>query len=101
MIQPILVNRLEQVRKILRSHRVKSAFAFGSVCRETFDQESDIDLLVDFEDGIDPIAYGQLYWDLAEQLEKAVDRSVDLVTLSSIRNAYFLQEVEATRETIL
>lgn len=34
-MQPILAQRLPQLAEILKAHRVKRAYAFGSVCTES------------------------------------------------------------------
>jgi uncharacterized protein len=45
-----LINeRSIDIERLCRKHKVKSLYAFGSVLTETFNDDSDVDLLVDFE----------------------------------------------------
>jgi predicted nucleotidyltransferase len=88
---------LPQVVTLLKSHRVKRAYAFGSVVNGPFEKDSDIDLLIAFEDHIDPVKYGELYFDLSEQLEALLNRPVDLITEPSLKNPYFIKSVNETK----
>lgn len=60
-----------------RRHIRKLAF-FGSVLRDDFDAQSDIDVLVEFEEGHTP---GFAFIDIQDELSKLLgNRQVDLVT---------------------
>jgi hypothetical protein len=101
MIHPSVRPHLDDIRSILKKHAVKEAYVYGSAVTENFSDQSDLDLLVEFQDGIETTSFADLWWDLCERIEETVHHPVDVVTLSSITNPYFLQEVEATREAIL
>ncbi len=58
-LQPILTHNLPRITQILKQNQVKRAYAFGSVCTERFGPDSDIDLLIAFDDGLDPIIYAK------------------------------------------
>ena len=68
MIHASIQGKLPDLISLLKSHRVKRAYAFGSVCTSNFNNNSDVDLLISFEQGIDPIEYGDLYWSLNEKM---------------------------------
>ncbi|MGB3779080.1 MAG: nucleotidyltransferase domain-containing protein [Tunicatimonas sp.] len=92
----MLADRLGSIRRLCATHRVKSLFAFGSVCTDTFGADSDVDLLVAFH----PMDYGDYadtYFTLAEQLEHLLDRPVDLVTDKSLSNPYFIKSVNESK----
>jgi uncharacterized protein len=101
MIHPEVRNRLEELRDALRAHKVQKAFVFGSAVKGEFTPESDLDLLIEFSPGIEPDEYADLWWDLNDRLEELIGRKVDIITLPSIRNKYFMMELENTREAIL
>jgi predicted nucleotidyltransferase len=88
---------LPEVISLLKSYKVKRAYAFGSAVNGPFRADSDIDLLIAFDDDLDPIEYGTLYFDLAEELEKLLDRPVDLITEPSLKNPYFIKSLEETK----
>ena len=89
----ILSNRLPEVIALMRNHKVKKAYAFGSVVNAHFNKDSDIDLLIAFEDNLDPVEYGELYFDLADKLENLLQHPVDLITEPSLKNPYFIKSL--------
>jgi len=90
---------LKKIRELCLQNGVKSLDAFGSVTRSDFHNESDIDLLVDFNEQ-DPIRYTDLYFTLKEQLEALLNRQIDLVEARSVRNSFFKKELEKTKFSI-
>lgn len=101
MIHPEIEARLEELKQVLVSHKVKEAYIFGSAVKETFSKDSDLDLLIEFDPGTEPLDVANLWWDLNDRLEEVIGRKVDLVTISSIKNKYFMMELNNTREAIL
>ena len=99
-MQSLLANNLSQISNVLKAHKVRRAYAFGSVCTDRFTDDSDIDLLIAFDEGIDPIEYGDLYWSLDEILPKILGRPVDLMTERQLRNPYFIKVMNRTKTTI-
>ena len=92
-----LTNKLPEVIRILKANHVKRAYAFGSVCTDKFSDQSDIDLLITFEDNLDPVLQGSIYWVLEEQLQKILNRTVELVSEHSINNPYFIKTLNKTK----
>ena len=72
-----------------RNHVRRLAF-FGSVLRDDFGPESDVDVLVEFEPGHVP---GFAFFDLQEELAAILGRRVDLHTKGSL-SRYFRDEVD-------
>jgi predicted nucleotidyltransferase len=56
---------------------------FGSVTRGDFTDNSDIDIMVEFNDDID-----WKFFDLQEELEKLLERKVDLVAEGAMKSHY-------------
>jgi predicted nucleotidyltransferase len=90
-------NKIPSIIALMKMHRVKRAYAFGSVVKGDFNKDSDIDLLIAFEDNLDPVEYGQHYFDLADQLEELLKRPVDLITEASLKNPYFIKSLNETK----
>jgi predicted nucleotidyltransferase len=81
--------------------RVYRLYLFGSAASDHFDTaRSDLDFLVSFTDRQPTGDYADRYLDFADGLEHLFERSIDLITEQSIRNPYFRQEVEATRQLL-
>jgi len=71
---------------------------FGSVLREDFRPDSDIDVLV----SIDPKAHIGLFEliDMKLELEKMFKRPVDLIEKEGLRNPYRRQEILRTAQVV-
>lgn len=80
IIQLLQLNKRELVRK----YNLKSLALFGSFIREEATEESDIDILVEFEKPI-----GLDFVLLADELEEILGVKVDLVTPNSIKPKMF------------
>jgi|SRR3990172_8433335 hypothetical protein len=86
----------KKIADFCRRWKINEFSFFGSVLREDFRPDSDVDILVSFH----PKAEWSL-WDLAEmkeELEKIFGRSVDLVEKEALRNPFRRHSILSTRE---
>ena len=85
-----------QLAEFCRRHQIQTLSFFGSVLREDFRPDSDIDVLVEFEDGHVPglLGIARMERELSEILG---GRKVDLRTPEDL-SRYFRQEVLAKAE---
>ena len=97
IVHPDFMPYLPNVIRILKEHRVKTAYLFGSVLTDRFNRESDVDILVQYEPFDNPLAFGDNIWDLRFALEDNLERDVDLVNEDVLKNPYFIQELNATK----
>lgn len=95
----LLELKIDDIVRLCRLHKVSKLFAFGSVLKESFNDESDIDLIVDF-DQVPIEDYADNYFDLKYALESLFNRPVDLLEEQAIRNPYFKRELEKERQLI-
>ncbi|HMD99328.1 MAG TPA: nucleotidyltransferase family protein [Terriglobia bacterium] len=86
------------VRDFCRKWKVAELSVFGSVLREDFRPDSDVDVLVTF--AMD--AQWSLYdWvDMIAELREIFGRDVDLLSSQSLRNPFRRHEILKTRETV-
>ena len=97
----LIKDYIHKILTIIKKHKIKEAYLFGSVITDKFDEaKSDIDLLVNFIDGLDPLEKGELIWNLRFALEDTLNRPIDLITESSLKNPYFIEEINETRVKI-
>jgi hypothetical protein len=89
----------DDIKALCRKYKVKKLSAFGSLVKGAFNEESDIDLIVDFE----PLSnreYKENYFSLLFALEDKFGRSVDLLEESQLKNPYFKQNIESHQKLI-
>jgi predicted nucleotidyltransferase len=76
-----ILNKLNDLKPILyRDYNVKQIGLFGSFSDDTYSDDSDIDLLVEFEKPI-----GWKYFSLEIYLENVFGRKIDLVTKNALK----------------
>ena len=90
---------MEKIRLLCLKHKVNKLFVFGSVLNDSFTDESDIDLVVDFEK-IDLNEYADNYFDLKDQLESIFNRPVDLLEEKGIRNPFLRKQIDFEKRLI-
>ncbi len=100
MIHPEIEIKLPLIVQLFKKHRVKDAFAFGSGVTERFNKKSDVDLLINLQEGIEPSVAGGHLWDLQEELQDLLNREIDIITESALKNPYFIEEVNDTKVKI-
>jgi len=95
----IINEKIDELIKLCNIYKVKSMYAFGSVCTDKFNENSDIDLLISF-DNLSIDQYTDNYFDLHYKLENLFNREIDLLTDKSLSNPYFIQSLEQTKQLI-
>lgn len=87
------------ISKLCAAHKVKRLYAFGSVLTESFNENSDVDFIVDFEP-IDLAQYADNYYDFKFSLENLLHKPIDLLEDKALKNPYFRQVVDKQRQLI-
>ncbi len=97
MLQGIDVSQ-HAIEAFCRKWKVAEFSLFGSVLRDDFGPQSDIDILVSFA----PDARWSLYdWiEMRNELRQLFSREVDLVERSGLRNPIRRREILSTRKVI-
>lgn len=89
---------LDKIEAFCRRWKIKEFALFGSVLREDFRPDSDIDVLVTFGPG------GGITFDnrveMLDELAEIFGREVDLVEKDAIRNPFRRHEIITTREVV-
>lgn len=94
-----VIEHIEKIRALCKASRVKRLYVFGSVLTEKFNDESDVDLLVDFEE-MEVLEKYDCYFSLQEGLEEIFKRRVDLISSRAITNEYFRAAVDEKKQLI-
>ena len=74
----------KKLEEFCRKNHIRKLAFFGSVLRDDFGPESDVDVLVEFEPGKTP---GFAFVSMAEELEKILGREVDLLTFRGVETS--------------
>ena len=82
------------IAEFCRRHQIRRLALFGSVLRDDFGPESDVDVLVEFEEGCEP---GLAFFSMERELAQLLGRNVDLNTPQFL-SRYFRDQVMAQAE---
>jgi len=88
----------EQIARLCRKHRVRSLAFFGSVLRDDFRPDSDVDVLVEFEPDARPSLFDLA--EMSEELREVEGRDVDLVERAGLRNPFRRKAILDTAELV-
>ena len=100
MLHPAFQAQLPIVSKLFKENKIKTAYAFGSVVSDEFNDTSDIDLLINFHEGSEPLEKGKIWWNLHDTLRQLFNREIDLVIEDSLKNPYFIEEINEKKQLI-
>ena len=95
----LLEERKLEVAQVCRAYGVEHLEVFGSVARGQVRESSDLDFIVRFSLPHGP-GYADRYLNLAQALEKLLDRPVELLTERALRNRIFIRSIAADRQTV-
>ena len=86
----------DRIAQFCRRNHIRRMSLFGSVIRDDFTPESDVDILVEFQPGRTP---GLEFFNMERTLSEIMGRKVDLNTEGWL-SSYFRQEVLDEAEEI-
>jgi len=87
------------IRNLCFRHNVEKLYLFGSILNNRFNEKSDVDFIVRFKE-IDILKYADNYFDLKFSLEHLLKRQVDLLEEQTIKNPYFLESINESKQLI-
>ncbi len=100
-IHPDFQSNIPIMIDIFKKYKIKNAYLFGSVLTDKFNDKSDLDILINFQNEVtDPLLKGELLWSLQFAIEDALHLNVDLLQETTPKNPYFIKELLETRQLI-
>ena len=87
---------LEAIAEFCKRNHIRKLSLFGSILRDDFGPDSDVDVLVEFEEGYHP---GLTFFTMDDDLAQLHGRRVDLNTRGWI-SPRFLDDVLASSHTV-
>ena len=88
----------EKIAEFCRKWKIKEFSLFGSILREDFHPDSDVDILVEFELNHGWSLYEIL--DMEDELKALFGRNVDLIMKGGLRNPIRRNEILRTRRVM-
>lgn len=97
----LIESNIDKIIALCKKYKVAKLWVFGSILTPRFNEQSDVDFLVEFDEGkIDILDYADNYFDFIHSVESVVGRKIDLVINKTVRNPYFRKELDCTRKLV-
>ena len=93
----LIQNNISQIISLCKKHHVVALSVFGSAAKKNMHKGSDIDFLVKFSDDLEILQYADNYFDFLHALETLTGKSVDLVSVKSLKNPILIDEILNTK----
>ena len=95
----LIENNIQKIIDLCKRHKVHKRFVFGSVLTDRFNDDSDVDLVVDFNK-TEVEDYFDNYFDFKYSLQDLLGREIDLLEEQTIKNPYLKKNVDSTKMLI-
>lgn len=92
---------IHKIIEACKKFHVRKLWVFGSILTQNFRPESDVDFCVDFDwNNIPLLESANNFFGFQTALEKILNRSIDIVDDSAVKNPFFRAELNDTRKLI-
>ncbi len=92
---------IQKITELCRRFHVRKLWVFGSILTPRFNDDSDIDICVDFDrEKIQLFEYADNFLDFQFALEDLLRRKIDITEDNAVKNPYFRAELNETRQLI-
>jgi len=92
---------IDKIIALCKKYKVAKLWVFGSILTPRFNDESDVDFLVDFDErNIELLDFADNFFDFIHEIEAVMGRKVDMVVNKSIKNRFFRAEVDENRKLL-
>lgn len=95
----LIENNIHKIITLCKKHKVNKLFVFGSILTNRFNDESDVDLVVDFNK-VNLEDYADNYFDFKFSLENLLGREVDLLEDKAIRNPILRRNIDNSKRLV-
>jgi hypothetical protein len=95
----LIERNISNLITLCKEHKVKELYIFGSILTSRFNDASDVDFLVQFEN-IDILDYVDNYFDFKEEIEKLLGREIDLLEDQAIKNPIFRKILDRDKKLV-
>lgn len=96
----LITDNLQHIIALCKKYKVKSLYVFGSILTSRFNENSDVDFSATFYPEEDPLVAGENRIDFYMDLTELIGRKIDLVDEDYLKNPYFIEELNETKQLI-
>lgn len=96
----LITDNLHKIIALCKKYKVKTLYVFGSILTPRFNENSDVDFSATFNHDPDPLVAGENFMNFYMDLEDLMGRRIDLVDEDFLRNKYFIEELNETKQLI-
>ncbi len=96
----LITDNLQKIIALCIKYKVKSLYVFGSILTSRFNDNSDVDFSATFHPEEDPLIAGENRIQFYIGLQDLMGRKIDLVDEDCLRNPYFIEELNETKQLI-
>ncbi len=96
----LITDNIQKIIALCRKYRVKSLYVFGSILTNRFNENSDVDFSATFHPEENPLIAGENRIQFYIGLQELLGRRIDLVDEDYLKNPYFKEELEETKQLI-
>lgn len=100
MVQKEIINNIDSLIYFCKNLNIKSMYLFGSSVSENFNENSDLDFLINFDENLSIEKYTENYFELHDKLKELFGREIDLLTEKSLSNPYFIESINQNKYLI-
>lgn len=103
IIMKLIEQNMDALIALCRKYRVAKLWVFGSILTPRFNDDSDIDFAMIFDDeGVnsDPRDIATLFFDFIDALRTLFNREIDMVCYDAVKNPIFRSELDSTKQLI-
>ncbi len=95
----LIEKNIQKITALCKKYKVKKLFAFGSVLTNRFNDQSDVDLMVDFNKS-EINDYFSNFFDFKYSLQDLLGREVDLLEEKMVRNPFLKENIDTSKALI-
>lgn len=95
----LIEKNIDRLNRLCEKYKVDELYVFASVLNNHFSSESDIDFIVKFEE-IELEKYADNYFNFKFSLENLFSRNIDLLEEKAIRNPFFKDSINNSKQLI-
>jgi hypothetical protein len=98
-MESLIEKNMTALIQLCRQYHVAKLELFGSLARGDFNESSDIDFLVEFDEEANSRRFDN-FFELQRALAQLLHRRIDLVEPGGLQNPYLIRSINQTRKVI-